>query len=382
MGFERAPLSDGLRDELDRSQSGRCALCAERLSLEAHHILPVRLGGLTTFENLVLLCPNHHELADSGALPPSLLRYYKSERGSGDSFFEADSGTLVYELSATQLKRTLLRGFDQAAFDAAFGIVTRLRSRNSDRRVANIYLELAIAIAAGANLAPRYARQALRICGVGRKAADSVHRDASVNSSELLLYEGALNHKLGNYSRAADCYEAVLRLTDNSGAERPPAVTAVRTMADVHLVATAYRSGAARRAFSRIEQVLDSPDIHAPCALDARLHGYSKRAEHLLVMGDGDKAYDVCQSNIVPLLSAAQPIYRAVGFKDLACVALKVGDSARALGYFTKAATVCQEFGFEDQLKKVLRAAATARISSSDLLLMDGYPESCPMHSR
>ena len=35
---------------------------------ELHHITPVRDGGKSTFENLILLCPNHHKEADLGII--------------------------------------------------------------------------------------------------------------------------------------------------------------------------------------------------------------------------------------------------------------------------------------------------------------------------
>lgn len=35
---------------------------------EFHHIIPVRDGGESTFNNLILLCPNHHKEADLGIL--------------------------------------------------------------------------------------------------------------------------------------------------------------------------------------------------------------------------------------------------------------------------------------------------------------------------
>lgn len=35
---------------------------------EIHHIVPVRAGGLSEWDNLILLCPNHHKLANMGLI--------------------------------------------------------------------------------------------------------------------------------------------------------------------------------------------------------------------------------------------------------------------------------------------------------------------------
>lgn len=47
---------------------GRCFICSFDEIVEVHHILPRRLGGDDGPDNLVLLCPNHHALADRGML--------------------------------------------------------------------------------------------------------------------------------------------------------------------------------------------------------------------------------------------------------------------------------------------------------------------------
>lgn len=47
---------------------GKCLVCSFDEVVECHHILPRRLGGDDSPNNLVLLCPNHHALADRGML--------------------------------------------------------------------------------------------------------------------------------------------------------------------------------------------------------------------------------------------------------------------------------------------------------------------------
>lgn len=46
----------------------KCFVCGFDEIVEVHHILPKHKGGTDDIENLVLLCPNHHALADRGML--------------------------------------------------------------------------------------------------------------------------------------------------------------------------------------------------------------------------------------------------------------------------------------------------------------------------
>jgi hypothetical protein len=43
---------------------------------EIHHIIQVSKGGTNDFENLILLCPNHHKLANMGMLSNEILKNY------------------------------------------------------------------------------------------------------------------------------------------------------------------------------------------------------------------------------------------------------------------------------------------------------------------
>lgn len=70
---------------------GKCAICGWRATEELiktdkgieyahgneiHHIKPVRGGGAADFDNLILLCPNHHKQADMGIIDPDTLKTY------------------------------------------------------------------------------------------------------------------------------------------------------------------------------------------------------------------------------------------------------------------------------------------------------------------
>lgn len=77
--------------ELYLRYGGKCAICGWRASEELitvkgrtqysygnelHHIITVEDGGLSTEDNLILLCPNHHKQANLGLISIDTLKSY------------------------------------------------------------------------------------------------------------------------------------------------------------------------------------------------------------------------------------------------------------------------------------------------------------------
>lgn len=50
--------------------------CKETIALDVHHIIPRDEGGTNRDNNLIVLCPVHHRLADRGAIPRKRLEMY------------------------------------------------------------------------------------------------------------------------------------------------------------------------------------------------------------------------------------------------------------------------------------------------------------------
>lgn len=48
--------------------SGSCQICGFDRYVELCHLIPKRIGGGHSIENIVLLCPNHHKILDNGLL--------------------------------------------------------------------------------------------------------------------------------------------------------------------------------------------------------------------------------------------------------------------------------------------------------------------------
>lgn len=59
---------------LKKCFGNKCMLCGwKEDSCDAHHIVPKREGGLNNLKNGIVLCPNHHKLADIGKLKKEYL---------------------------------------------------------------------------------------------------------------------------------------------------------------------------------------------------------------------------------------------------------------------------------------------------------------------
>lgn len=61
---------------------GKCIICGFDEVVEVHHIIPRRVGGDDSPENLILLCPNHHAMADRGMISVKgvpLMNSYKED---------------------------------------------------------------------------------------------------------------------------------------------------------------------------------------------------------------------------------------------------------------------------------------------------------------
>ncbi|HEC89148.1 MAG TPA: HNH endonuclease, partial [Thermoplasmatales archaeon] len=54
--------------------------CKREENLEVHHIIPRSQGGRNTYDNLIVLCPTHHAMADKGGIPRSRLQYIVRHR--------------------------------------------------------------------------------------------------------------------------------------------------------------------------------------------------------------------------------------------------------------------------------------------------------------
>ena len=77
-----------IKNDILRAYNHSCAICGWKITddngekcfqqagCEIHHINPVSNGGKDVYENLILLCPNHHKQADYGIITKDVLKSY------------------------------------------------------------------------------------------------------------------------------------------------------------------------------------------------------------------------------------------------------------------------------------------------------------------
>ncbi len=58
--YVRSRIPEGVRIEVWRRDSGKCAICGSREKLEYDHIVPISKGGSNTARNIELLCEKHN----------------------------------------------------------------------------------------------------------------------------------------------------------------------------------------------------------------------------------------------------------------------------------------------------------------------------------
>jgi len=87
-----SPLSQREKEEMINKVGTKCCYpnCGETLTLEVHHITPRAEGGTNDENNLIVLCNNHHHLADRGAIPKDRLRLYSVAMMSEKPIFRND----------------------------------------------------------------------------------------------------------------------------------------------------------------------------------------------------------------------------------------------------------------------------------------------------
>lgn len=67
--FKNATTRTTARDFARKAFGDACMICGWDVHVDVHHIIPMRHGGTNNIDNLIVLCPNHHRMADAGMIP-------------------------------------------------------------------------------------------------------------------------------------------------------------------------------------------------------------------------------------------------------------------------------------------------------------------------
>lgn len=90
---KRITIPPRLRLDMLIEAGYRCAVptCRTILTLELHHIDPVREDGMNVPDNLIVLCPNCHTMLEKGIISPEAINVYKTMLVSLGHAFDKES---------------------------------------------------------------------------------------------------------------------------------------------------------------------------------------------------------------------------------------------------------------------------------------------------
>ncbi|MCK5247451.1 HNH endonuclease [Candidatus Bipolaricaulota bacterium] len=367
MNDKRTAIPDSIRAAVISAQRGRCALCGVTHPVDFHHIVPRHSGGLNDADNLVLLCRNHHHLADSGVLSPEMLRYYKRLVPSGVVVLPADH-TVIYEWTADHIVGDLLSRYDPALMRLAQGLLSRLQ-RVAEPRYRHLCLELIFGIvyASMHEEAPNV-RRLERMERRARNMANELGSEGDHYRQLIAHYLGVVYHNVGKYRAAKAAFEHAVAISDEI-VPRTPDLDADKGLASVSMTATEHLSGLSERSLDHLRSVISElPRQSGPFA-NTHCFAQIKLAEHMLVRGAFDRAQQILEDadRFGSMTAEVLPIYRVILVKDLARTHVLQGNRDRGVRLFVRAMALAEAFGFRDQQRKIKEVATMLGIDVSEL---------------
>ena len=357
MSSRRKDTEDSIRAVVTSAQKGRCALCELTHPLHLHHIVPRHRGGSDGAENRVLLCTNHHDLADSGVISPEMLRYYKRLAPSGVVVLPADQ-TYIYEWTADRIVGDLLSRYDPTLMRLAQELLPRLQ-RAADPRYRRVCLELIFGIVyASMHEEEPCVRRLETLERKARKMVSDLGPEGGRYQQLITHYLGVVYHNVGEYRAAKEAFERAVATSDEI-VPRTSALDADKELASVSMTATEHLSGFSKRSLDHLRSVIaELPDQSGPFA-NTYCFAQIKLAEHMLVRGTFDRALQILKdaSKFETATAEVLPIYRVILVKDLARTHVLMGDRDQGRLLFVRAMALAEAFEFRDQQRKIKEVA-------------------------
>ena len=365
MGIKRTKIRDSTREEVIKAQGGRCALCSLTHPTHIHHIVPARQSCNDAFDNLVLLCQNHHDLADSGVISPDVLKYYKQIAPSGN--VHLDDPTFIYELTVDRIVRDLLRHYDPPLLELAHGLLQRLQ-RLINPRYRRVCLELIFGIIYASMHEEKPNIAALeKLERKARKMAKEMGTDGLRYQQLITHYIGVLYHNAGRYQDAKKAFEYAVATSD-SIVVRTPDVEADKNLARVRETASDHLSGASDRALDHLLVVIAELPTESESFADTYCFAQVKLAEHMIVRHKYERAQEILETTSESqIMTKVLPLYRVILLKDLGRTYVLLGNCNRGVRLFVKAIALAEAGGFRDQRRKIIKIARELNIDISDL---------------
>jgi hypothetical protein len=344
----RTAVPKRVREAVYARQDGRCALCREQHPLHIHHITPVAIGGSNELDNLILLCANHHALADLDVLPTGLLKRYRD--GGLESPVIGIEATALYELRSSQITQCLFGGFDEASFESAERLVTQLQKVHSGR-YRMICLELLDAMLASLALhdpraaSPRAKRIRHRFDTL-RKEFDS--EEAAFLAARVEHHTGLLLHARRDYVSALERYDVAKKLL--SGLDKREQVLGEMRVLQVHTSSALHLSS--DRDSDRARDLANSVTADGSNDYASAFAGI-KLAEHEAVRDDIAAASARLQALLRDARVLERPLLKVMVLKGLADLHLRAELTSEAFACTLAALMVCQEHGLADQAQQL-----------------------------
>lgn len=353
----RKPLNPALLDELYSSQDNHCAMCLSRDQLDAHHIIPVKDGGMNIFDNLILLCKACHTTADSEAIPPSILKYYKYTCKTDPIIYPRDK-IGIYQHFSTSIIKELTHTYNEDLINTAKNVIRHLmRSRDSHYRI--ICLNLINSILFSNMHSERltsYESNALV------NLAEKLMTDKKNEYNELFLNKqiyhniGIIYHINNKHINAIEMYSKALNIhpeiiNDN----HTDIIKSEDFMTKVHMTSTLYMLNKEKESFYKIEQILSSQNLfNDKTQYDPHSFAMIRLAEHYISQKDIIKAEDELRKLLSSkLIGFINPIHQVIMYKDLARVYILNGETEKGKYYLVAALTLAKKFKYYNQIAKI-----------------------------
>lgn len=367
----RIKVRNDVMDELYRIQDNHCVLCETTHPLECHHIRPVSEGGDNSTDNLVLLCRNHHDLADSGILPSELLRYYKCRLPKTEVIVN-DTSVLLYELCANNISRDLQIRYDEKLLRTAFNLVSRMK-RARNKRYKRICLELIKAILFTSMHSVDVDRRIFRLFNFAKKLLEGMGKDdVAIHLSPILHYGGVIYHQQGEYAKAISLYNEALSIESRPANQiDSDYIEADRLMTEVHVSSSRFLSGEENKAFEMAMALFEKSVFGKKTEFDANFLAHDKLAQHYIQQKKYIKAYDILNAihRNREIKQSLSPIHRVILLRDLAIICLSSEEKDLGHSFLLKAISVAAEYNYKDQMSKIVEIAKSFKIRRSDLIL-------------
>lgn len=363
MGTKRSKIPDNIRKKIIKAQNGRCALCPLTHPTDIHHIIPLYMGGKNTIDNLVLLCRNHHDLADSGIISPEILQYYKNI--SSLNIVNLEDPTFIYEVTVDKIVHDLLHRYDPKLLNLSHRLFQRLQ-RSPGPRYQRICIELLFGIIYTSMHEVKPNVKALeKVAREAQEIAMNLGEDGLRYHQLIIHHMGILYHKVGRFQESKNAFETAIEASDLITAKTDD-LEADKNLARIRETASDHLSGSSNRSLDHLRSIIKGLPHDLESYADTYCFAQIKLAEHMIVRKKYEQALKILENtNNSTIIDKVLPLYKIILLKDLGRTYVLTGNRDMGVRFLIKAIVLAEFSGFQDQCSKILRIAHELKIDTS-----------------